>query len=77
MLLLSLCLFSLTVKWSNLLFVTRWESDYQKIAALTTYNHTLHKRTQLIRDGPRLNYNANVLPANANVLQWQAFGLQL
>lgn len=61
MLPLPLCLFSLTGKQSNLVFGSRWESDYQKIAASRTYDHTLHKRAQIPLDGPRLNYNANVL----------------
>lgn len=61
MLPLPLCLFSLTGKRSNLVLGLRWESDYQKIAALTTYDDTLHKRAQITCDGPRLSYNANVL----------------
>lgn len=61
MLPLPFCLFSLTGKRSNLVFGSRWESDYQKIVAPTTYDHTLHKRAQFTWDGPRLNYNAHVL----------------
>lgn len=47
MLPLPLCLFSLTGKRRNLVFVSRRESDRQKIAVSTTYDHTLHKRAEI------------------------------
>lgn len=33
----------------------------KKIAVSNTYDHTLHKRAQISRDGSRLNYKANAL----------------